>query len=221
MTYDANLVRASTRIYTRTILSVYDLFVVYFSSTWVWHSPRRTMLAWYAQHVSANHLDIGVGTGYFLDHCTFPSPTPTIALADISPRTLEKTVKRIRRYQPTTYLVNALDPLEQAIATRFDSIGMNFVLHCIPGSMDDKAVVFRNVKPLLRPGGVLFGTTILPAGVGVRPTWLANAFMAVYNALHIFNITHDSRRSLERALGRSFDDVAVHVVGCVAFFVAR
>ncbi len=221
MTHNADRARAGGRIYTHTVLGVYDLFVIGFSSTWVWHSPRYLILDFYNTHVSSTHLDIGVGTGYYLDKCTFPVPNPTVALADINPKTLAKTSKRIRRYHPTSYVVNALAPLQPEIPATFNSVGMNYLWHCMPGTMDEKGVVFQHVKPLLNPGGVVFGTTILPTGDGIAPNMLARTFMQVYNTFHIFNNTHDSQRSLERALRRSFDDVAVHVVGCVAYFVAR
>ncbi len=220
MTYDADLVRASTRIYTHTILSFYDVFVINFSSTFVWRSPRNTIINFYNRHVSNNHLDIGVGTGYFLDKCTFPSPHPTIALADISPETLEKTSKRIQRYKPSTYLVNALEPLQSTIPTTFDSIGMNYVLHCIPGLMAEKAVVFEHIKPLLNPGGVVFGTTILGQDSSVQHNLLARTFMAVYNAKHIFNNQQDTRSSLEHALSKHFTDYKIQVIGSTAFFTA-
>ncbi len=42
----------------------------------------RPFLTLYDQYVSANHLDIGVGTGYFLDHCRFPAANPRLALMD-------------------------------------------------------------------------------------------------------------------------------------------
>lgn len=221
MTSDADLVRASTRIYNHTILSFYDVFVVDFSSTFVWRSPRSMIINFYNQHVSGYHLDLGVGTGYFLDKCTFPSMHPTVALADISPQTLAKTAKRIKRYRPATYLVNAREPLQPSIPTTFDSIGMNYVWHCIPGSIEEKAAVFAHLKPLLNPGGVLFGTTVLGPDPHVQHTLLARLFMAVYNATHVFNNQHDTCATLERALAQHFKEYRMHVLGSTAFFVAR
>jgi hypothetical protein len=39
----------------------------------------------YARHLSANHLEVGVGTGYFLEHGEFPESEPGLALLDLSP----------------------------------------------------------------------------------------------------------------------------------------
>ena len=47
--------------------------------TYVWKCPTPEVLAFYDRYVSARHLDVGVGTGCFLDRCRFPSPDPTVA----------------------------------------------------------------------------------------------------------------------------------------------
>jgi hypothetical protein len=57
------------------------------------------------------HLDVGVGTGYFLDRCTFPVAAPEVHLMDLNPNCLEKTARRIRRYRPVTHRCNVLDPI--------------------------------------------------------------------------------------------------------------
>lgn len=209
---------AGAAVYSKPVLSVYDLFVLGFSNRFAWKCPSRRILDFYNEHVSADHLDVGVGTGYFLDKCRFPSPTPAIALADLNPNSLQRTAKRLRRYHPVTYVANVLEPLPIEPA-RFDSVGLNYLLHCLPGDMRSKSVVFRNLKPLLRPGGVVFGTTIL--GRGVPRNAFARTLMHIYNARGIFGNAGDSRADLETILKENFPDSRVHVVGCVAFFVGR
>ena len=210
--------KAALRIYIRPVLSLYDVFVHGFSNPWVWRCPTHLMIAMYNRLVSANHLDIGVGTGYFLDKCTFPSDTPAISLLDFSSNTLAKTAERIARYRPETYLANVYEPLT-ITGRRFDSIGMNYVLHCLPGSMLDKGVVLQHVKHLLNNNGVLFGSTIL--GRGVYRTPQARLFMGIYNTIKAFSNTADDVESLEHILRQTFRDYQVQVVGCVAFFQAR
>ncbi len=210
--------KAALRIYSNPVLSVYDWFVHGFSNPMVWHCPTELMLKMYNRHVSANHLDVGVRTGYFLDKCAFPSKTPSISLLDFSSNTLAKTEKRIARYHPKTYLANIYEPLP-ITASSFDSIGINYVLHCLPGSMLDKGVVLQHLKSLLRPTGVLFGTTIL--GRKVLRTPQAKAFMRIYNAIKAFSNTEDDVESLELILSQTFREHRVDIVGCVAFFEAR
>ena len=58
---------AGTAAYSKPLLSIYDLWVLGFSNTFVWRCRTSIILAFYNQHVSGNHLDVGVGTGYYLD----------------------------------------------------------------------------------------------------------------------------------------------------------
>ena len=55
----------------------------------------------------------------------------------------------------------------------------------------------------VKPGSVLFGTTVFGQDVGVYHNLLARAFVVVYNAAHTFNNQQDTRSSLEHALGHS------------------
>ena len=93
---------------------------------------------------------------------------------------------------------------------------MSYVLHCLPGTIDAKAVVFDHVLPLVEPGGVVFGATIL--NEGVRHTRIGRTLMRVYNRKGIFSNLHDDLAGLERALSRRFDRYEVDVAGAVALF---
>ena len=133
------------------------------------------MRALYDRHAGARHLDVGVGTGYFLDHCRFPTPDPQITLLDLNENSLAAAAKRIRRYSPQAVRGNVLEPVELG-ESRFDSVGLNFLLHCLPGSLESKAAVFRHLRPYVEPRGVFFGSTIL--GLGVPHTALSRRVQA-------------------------------------------
>jgi hypothetical protein len=55
--------------YTPAVLRIYDLFVLGFSSSYAWRCPSRQLLEHYQRHITSKHLDVGVGTGWFLDRC--------------------------------------------------------------------------------------------------------------------------------------------------------
>ena len=207
---------AGAAIYSRPLLSVYDLFVLGFSNSFVWECPSRLILDFYNEHVSARHLDVGVGTGYFLDKCTFPTLNPTIVLADLNLNSLQVTAERLQRYHPSIHVANVLEPLQIEPAD-FDSIAINYLLHCLPGNIPGKGIVFQNLKRLLKPGGVLFGTTIL--GQGIQRNFLAKTLMRVYNSKRIFSNLEDNASDLENVLKANFREYSMRVVGCVAFFV--
>ena len=92
-------------VYTPLALALYDLAVLRISNSFVWECDSRVLLDFYNQHISDKHLDIGVGTGYFLDKCRFPSTAPTIALFDLTPHSLARSAKRLRRYNPAPGLL--------------------------------------------------------------------------------------------------------------------
>ncbi len=211
-------IEAGQAIYSTSMLAIYDLLVLGFSNRLVWRCPSRRILALYNQHLSANHLDVGVGTGYFLDRCGFPSARPRLALMDLNPNCLNAARARVARYQPETHRANVLDPIRFE-GPGFDSIGLNYLLHCLPGTMTSKTVVFRHLKALLNPHGVMFGSTLL--STGVHRSWAARRLMAFYNRKGIFTNDQDDLDGLKGILSEHFTEVTVTVVGCAALFSGR
>ncbi len=203
-------------LYTRGMLSVYDLWVLKLSNRLAWRCPSRRLVEHYDEHVSSWHLDLGVGTGYFLDKCRFPSNSPTIALLDLNPNSLEAAARRIARYRPTLFLRDVLQPLDLG-DNRFDSAGLNYLLHCLPGAMPSKAkAVFGNLRPFLNDGAVVFGATILAKGIPNNR--LARTLLAAYNRQKTMPNADDDLAGLEAALNDRFHSYSTHVVGSVAFF---
>ena len=218
MEFTPEQIEAGQAVYTPKILSIYDLFVLGISNRLIWRCPTPLQVEHYNRQVSANHLDVGVGTGFFLDHCRFPSPTPRIGLMDLNPNSLRFTAQRIARYRPETYQRNVLEPIAFD-GEKFDSVGVNYLLHCLPGSMEAKAVLLDCLKPLVNPGAVIFGTTLLHEGIHLNP--VARQLMAFYNRKGVFSNVEDSLEGLTRALNQRFAEVSVEVVGCGALFSAR
>jgi SAM-dependent methyltransferase len=209
---------AGQAVYTPRTLRAYDTVVVRVSNSLVWRSPARLILRQYDRHVTGEHLDVGPGSGFYLDRCRFPDPAPRLTLLDPNPDVLRFAGHRLRRYRPALLAADALKPIGLAPAS-FDSVALSYVLHCLPGDLDAKAVVFDHLIPLVRDGGVVFGTTIL--GRGVRHHRLARTLLRVYNRKGIFDNLRDDREGLERALAARFRRYEVEVVGSVAFFAAR
>ena len=192
----------------------YD-WLLEFTCNSIWRCPIDRTVELYQRHVSSNHLEVGVGTGYFLDRIRLPRPEPRLALLDVNPHCLRHTEARLGRYAPEVYRANALVPIELGVKA-FDSIAINYVLHCMPGSLPEKGIAFANLKPLLNPGGVLFGSTVLRKGV---PCDLrARLFMRLYNARQVFCNLQDSLAGLTEALEKNFRNVHIDVIGCVAQF---
>lgn len=211
-------VEAGQAFYTRRTLAVYDFLVLGVSNRFIWKCPTKTLLDQYNRYVTTNHLDVGVGTGDFLDRCRFPSPTPRVALMDLNHETLTFASRRLARYHPEAYQRNVLEPIPFD-GRAFDSVGLNYLLHCVPGPIESKAVIFDHLKPLANAGGVLFGSTLLQRGV--QRNWLARRLMEAYNKRGIFSNQQDDFEGLKRALTKRLKDVSVEVTGCAAIFAGR
>ena len=140
-------------IYTPFTLALgYDLVVLRLSNPLVWKCPTSRLLRLYDEQVSGNHLDVGVGTGYYLDRCRFPTTGPRVALMDLSQHSLAYAARRIARLKPETYRCNVLEPVPFDIP-RFETIGLTYLLHCVPGSMTEKAVAFESSRAVAAAGG--------------------------------------------------------------------
>jgi SAM-dependent methyltransferase len=210
---------AGAAVYSKLVLAVYDLEVLGLELPVVFGCSARKIVELYDRSVSDAHLDVGVGTGYFLDRCRFPVEKPALHLLDLNANCLARTSERVRRYAPVAHRWNVLEPFPEPLPP-FGSIGLSNLLHCLPGTLRDKERVFRNLKPLLRPGGVLFGVTVLGKGVDGTGA-LYRVVNRAYNRKAVFSNLEDGASELEGALARSFGTHTLDVVGSMAFFTAR
>lgn len=211
----SNSSQEAAEVYSHFLLTIYDAFVLSFVCPLIWRCPKAKILSIYNRYVANSHLDIGVGTGYFLDNCQFPTPSPKITLLDLSENCLNRTAHRIRRYQPSITMADVLEPLTLS-NIKFDSVALNYVLHCLPGSIQHKARVFENIKPFLNPGAVVFGATVL--GKNIQLGSIPRRLMSLYNKKGIFNNLEDDADSLTSILEQYFSNVTIEMVGSVAIF---
>lgn len=210
-------VRRGAGIYSKPILGIYDLLVVRLSNSLAWRCPSPLMLAQYDRLVGGRHLDVGPGTGWYLANAALPEDVDVV-LMDLNGNSLDSASARIDGTPHSRLVGNVLEPLPED-AGPFDSIGVNYLLHCVPGTWAEKGEAFRHLADRLSDGGALFGATIL--GSGVEHNFGGKGLMALYNRLGIFHNRQDDADGLRAALQRSFDEVDLEVVGTVAVFSAR
>lgn len=204
--------------YTRFSLALYDLFVMNYTLPVLWRCSKKRLRRLYGENASGRHLDIGVGSGYLLRKCEFPTEEPEITLMDMNPNSLAFAARRIRRYSPGTHQANVLEPWGLGEG-RFDSIGMANLLHCVPGSLNEKGpTVFAQAERALAPGGTVFGATVL--GTDADHTKRSAKAMERLNERGAFSNLDDRRADLETALADCFDSSEVEVEGAVALFAA-
>lgn len=208
--------RRGAAVYNDLTLAAYDFIVLTVSCGAIWRCGRRHLVDLYRRNIGSRHLDLGVGTGTLIAQAAPPQGT-SITLADLNQTSLAKAAATLRAYQPRTAVANALDPLPFEPAA-FDSAGANFLLHCLPGSIAAKGVVLQNLAACVRPGGTVFGSTILAHGVPVSRA--ARHLMAFYNSKGIFHNEVDSLDDLRDVLASITPHYSLTTRGCVALFRA-
>jgi SAM-dependent methyltransferase len=211
---------AGQAVYSPLVLSVYDILVLGISNRFLWRCPTPGLVDLYNRNLGARHLDIGVGTGYFLDHAKWPVAKPDITLLDLNSNSLAAAARRIARYEPKSVVADVLKPLPpETGATPFQSVGLSYLFHCLPGAIPEKAVVFDHIRPFIASGSRVFGSTIVQGNV--PRSGPAQKLMDVYNSKGIFSNSKDTVEDLESELRRRFPKVTVNLKGSVAVFEAE
>ncbi|WFE62986.1 class I SAM-dependent methyltransferase [Micromonospora sp. WMMD714] len=208
-------VAAGTAVYDREWLTQYDSVVLDRICRRIWRCDSAEMLRLYERNIGERHLDLGPGTGYYLDACRHRSARPRIALVDLNPTVLAEAAERLRRFRPAVFERDVLSPFTLD-GEQVDSVGMNFLLHCLPGGMPHKARVFDHARVHVVPGGRIFGSTVL--GTGVPHSSEASRLLESLNEKRTFDNLDDSLDGLEAELSRRFSDYELTVRGSVALF---
>lgn len=206
---------AGQRDYGRLLLRLYDPLVLGPIARFVWRCSRDRLLAGYRAHVRTPHLDVGPGTGYFVDRSGLPDGS-AVTLLDPNRNVLRHASRRLARLSVTAIEGDVLKPLP--LAGPFASAALNLVLHCLPGPVSRKAGAVANVAAVLAPDGLLFGATVL--GRSGPHTSVARAVLQAFNRRGAFSNLDDSVESLQAMLEASFERVDVEAVGSIATFVA-
>ena len=204
------------RGYNRFLLAIYDPWVIGVTTRIFWKVPVPSGIEQYRRNLGRRHLDVGPGTGYWLEKAAPPDGTE-ITLLDPNPNVLAKCSRRLAAMHPRTVQASVMEPLP--VDSTFDSAALSFVIHCLRGPMSNKAAAIRNIAAVLEPDGVLFGGTIL--GLEEHHTRQARLFLKGANKAGDFDNLGDTADGLRQILEESFQEVEVEIVGSAALFTAK
>ncbi|MDJ0923275.1 MAG: methyltransferase domain-containing protein [Acidimicrobiia bacterium] len=202
--------------YTPTLLRLYDPIILGPITRYVWRCRADRLTELYRQHVRDRHLDVGPGTGYFLERSGF-APGNEVTIIDPNTNVLRYTSERLPDLDVTAIEADVCKPLP--VDGPFDSAALNLVIHCLPGPFERKARAVANVAAVLASDGVLFGSSII--GRTGSHNRVAKTLLRDYNRRRVFDNLDDSEEAIARMLTSSFDDVEVDTIGSIAIFAAR
>ena len=206
---------AGQKDYSSALLNLYDPLVLGPIARFVWRCPTSGLLERYRRHIRPNHLDVGPGTGYFLEHSGLPAGS-AVTILDPNLNVLRHVSRRLRQFDVTAIEADVLKPLP--VAGPYDSAALHLVIHCLPGPMSQKAAAVANVAAVLAPTGVLFGASVI--GSSGRHNWAARRFLAAFNKQGGFDNLNDTESGLREILEASFDHVDLETIGSIALFAA-
>ena len=219
-------IHASAAWYTPLLLRfIYNFWVLNISNTFAWRCPtKRVQVPFFNRLVSPRHVDIGVGTGYYLTHAPL-QPNALLTLVDLNPNSLSSASAAVQhshpevKYEMVQADVLASQPLP-ILAQSVSSISVMYLLHCLPGPPARKAALLARLGNFLTQDGVLFGTTIL--GDTAAHNWFGRTLMFLYNRrFKAFDNADDSAEDFVGPLKETFKDVKWRVEGVVLLFEAR
>lgn len=202
--------------YSPAFLRIYDRLVLGFLAPTQWGMSTSDHVRFYRERIRPNHLDVGPGTGYFIERAGLPAGS-RVTIVDPNPNVLRHVTRRLTTLAVTAVEADVLKSLP--IPGPFDSAALSGVIHCLPGPMERKARAIEHIASVLAPDGVFFGLTIL--GRSAKHNWFGRRFLWAFNRRGVFDNLDDSEAGLRSILERSFDEVDLRIDGATATFSAR
>lgn len=213
-----NLVQKIGQLFFTTMShTIYDAGLYRFITPYIWKYKTSKIVEHYKSNLSSNHLEIGVGTGFLIKQSLSKSTTFRLTLMDLNRNCLKKSNDRLSMFSPQLIQQDILQPF-QGCEEKFDSIGMNYVLHCVEGDFKTKSIVFDHVHASLNDEGVFFGSTLLTEGI--QRNLASRILMKILNSLCIFRNSNDSFTDFSIALKNRFNSVDISVQGSAVIWRA-
>lgn len=198
-------------------LRLYDAFVLHFTSPRAWGCTRQELSEMYRRHMTADHAEVGVGSGRLLADQQGNVEWCALSLIDPNPAALNFVAKRLGDTAPVTRHVGDILINESLPRRRHRSVAANYVLHCLPNAGDSKRTAIANLADLTSDDGTLFGATVLGEASHNR---LGRILMRTCNNRGMFDNASDNEYDLTQNLRDHFHSVRIERYSTVAMFTA-
>ncbi|AIT09983.1 SAM-dependent methyltransferase [Candidatus Francisella endociliophora] len=200
------------KVYSRLMLKLYNFIVLFFNNTFLWKCKTSNLLELYEDNVSKNHLDIGVGSGFYLNKVA--DKLEKVTLIDLNPNCLDYVKRILKDKDVLTYKIDILEDVSDEFNSQFDSISCNYLVHCLPDN-GNKQMVFKNIAKMLKPSGIAFGATI----INDYDSKLAVKVVTKFNSKGIFDNENDTYEIVEGYVKENFKEYSIRQIGSVCIYV--
>lgn len=191
-------------------LKFYDLAVNKINCKYVWRCSENYIFENYKKNIRRKHLEIGPGTGYFLKKIN--NSDIDLTLMDINQPILQFSSNNLKTSFSNVKIRNH-NIFEKKIEEKYDSIGINYVLHCVPGKLEDKIDKLLNN---LNKHGILFGATVISDPE--RLYFLSKLELKALNKFNVFNNSNDYSQNLINYLNYNQIKYDCNLIGNVLIF---
>lgn len=173
----------------KLILNNYDYLVNNINCKYAWKCNQSVIKNLYKNNISKNHLEIGPGTGYFLKDYNFDN----LFLMDINRDILKASQDnlKINSKNINIYQHNIFEDDNKVNNLNLDSIGLTYVLHCVPGKLD--FLLNNLVKNINNNNYTIFGATVIPN----NNDFIASTELFFLNKTGVFSNYNDKMSDLE------------------------
>ena len=196
-----------------TTIRFYDYLVNDINCNYVWRCNKTNIFELYKSNLKSNHLEIGPGSGYFLypqNHC---KNIKKLKLMDINKSILNSSQENLTKYYNNIKIYHH-NIFEQKInLPNVESVGINYVLHCVPGKLEDK---FDRLLNNLPSDINIFGSTVV--NDKDKQTLISKTELLFLNKYGIFNNKLDYSNNLINFLKYNNLDHQTKIVGNVLLF---
>ena len=194
-------------------IKFYDYLVNDINCNYAWRCNKNNIFDLYRKNLESNHLEIGPGSGYFLLPKHHNKKIGNLFLMDINYPILNHSHNNLKNHFPNVYPIkhnifeNSLKFLD------FQSVGINYVLHCVPGRLENKMEKLINNLP---ENLTIFGSTVI--NDFNKQTNLSQVELMVLNKLGIFNNSNDYSNALIKFAKSNKLEFDTQIIGNVLIF---
>ena len=196
-------------------IQIYDKLVNEINCEKVWGCSKKYIINNYNKNIDINHLEIGPGTGYFLKKQNLDVDLNKLTLVDINSKILNYSKNNLQLdYSNIDVLSHNLFSCKIPSNVTFNSVGINYVLHCVPGNLQTK--LDKLICNLGNNKYNLFGASVICDPININ--LIAEYELEFLNMFGIFNNNYDTYEELNEYLINRKLNFSLKREGYVAIF---